>query len=332
MQSNPAAPTVLNQLLGISTEDAKSWKRNRPVLSRDRSEEWTRLFSLGAAQELIDSGALSHAHFEFVRGGRLAPGLSRTHLQGAVARRALRLGCTVLLLDLEPVWPGVRDLAVRLSSELEEEVQVNAYLTPRQQAGLPRHADDHDVIVVQLHGRKHWRVFDRSGEPVVETALGPRDVLYVPRGWEHEVRADTFSLHLTIGLLGLSARERLLELAEHPALDEVVSAARAIKLAGSQTCAPPSLDLGAPPADPPALNATLVRTAPLFTAALERDGRAALVFGGRRVDGPMSLRDAFRFIADNAAFRLSDLPGAIADTVRRDLAKRLIAEGLLVAD
>jgi len=110
-----------------------------------------------------------------------------------------------------------------------------------------------------------------------------------------------------------------------------VSAARAIKLAGSQTCAPPALDLGAPPADPPALDATLTRTAPLFAAALERDERAALVFGGRRVDGPIALRDTFRFIADNAAFRVSDLPGAIGDTVRRELVERLVAEGLLVA-
>lgn len=358
MQPNHAAPAVVNQLLGISTEDLKSRQRDRPLLSRAGSDEWTRVFSLEAAQQLIDSGALSRAHFDFVREGRLAPGLSRTHLQGAVARRALSQECTVLLLDLEPVWPGVRDLAVRLSSELEEEVQVNAYLTPRDQAGLRRHADGHDVIVVQLQGRKHWQVFDGSDETVVETTLDPGDVLYVPRGCEHEVRADTFSLHLTIGLLGPSwvellssalvslgvaipafngpvtpdgSRERLLELARHPALDEVVSAARAIKLAGSQTCVPPALDLEAPPSDPPALDATLVRTAPLFAAALERDERAALVFGGRRVDGPISLRDTFRFIADNAAFRVSDLPDAISDTVRRKLAERLVAEGLLVA-
>jgi len=49
------------------------------------------------------------------------------------------------------------------------------------------------------------------------------------------------------------------------------------------------------------------------------------------VDGPIALRDTFRFIADNAAFRVSDLPGAIGDTVRRELAERLVAEGLLVA-
>ena len=337
VQSNPATPTVVNQLLGISTEDLKSRGRGRPLLSRAGSEEWTRVFSLEAAQQLIDSGTLSRAHFDFVREGRLAQGLSRTHLQGAVARRALSQGCTVLLLDLEPVWPGVRDLAVRLSSELEEEVQVNAYLTPGDQVGLPRHADDHDVIVVQLHGRKHWQVFDGSDEPVVDTTLDPGDGLFVPRGWEHEVQADTFSLHLTVGLLGSSwvdllGSDRLRALAHHPALDEVVSAARAIKLAGSQTCAPPALDLGAPPADPPALGATLVRTAPLFAAAIERDQRAALVFGGRRVDGPISLRDTFRFIADNAAFRVSDLPDAISDTIRRDLTERLVAEGLLVAD
>ena len=98
-----------------------------------------------------------------------------------------------------------------------------------------------------------------------------------------------------------------------------MAAARATRLARSQTAAPPDHDLGAVlPA--PALDADLVRTAPLFAAALEREDRASLVFGGRRVDGPVALRDAFRHVADHAAFRVSELPGAIADSVRRQLA------------
>jgi hypothetical protein len=321
LQSDPQA-----RVLGRSTEDLKSRARQRPQLSRGGAGRWAEVFSLEAAQQLIDSGTLSSAHFDFVREGDLVQGLSRTRLEGAVARRALRKRCTVLLRNLERVWPGTRDLAVGLSSELEEEVQVNAYLTPGDEVGLPRHADHHDVIVLQLHGSKQWQVLDGAGESVVEVSLVPGDLLYVPRGWPHEVRADSLSLHLTIGLLG-PGREEL----HHPALDDVARAVHATRLARSQTCAPPAVDLGAPSPAPPALDTMLVRTAPLFAAALERDGRTALVFGGRRVDGPISLRDAFRFIADHPSFRPSELPGPIDEGARRELVECLVAEGLLAA-
>ena len=345
---------IVAELLGISTAELAARSGQGPLLVHGDAERWSHVFGLAAAQRLIDSGTLTHPHYELVRAGELAR--PPTHLQGAVARRALRQGRTVLVRAVDRVWPGVRDLAVRLSSQLEEEVNVNAYLTPGEEVAVPRHADPHDVIVLQLHGHKRWRVFDRSGSSVVEAVLGPGDVLFVPRGWEHEPRAETLSLHLTVALVGPTwaelvrgalsalgggspafdgpartggARDLVDALAQHPELEAVVAAARATRLARSQTCAPPDQDLGAVAVPAPALGAAVARTAPLFAAALERQDRAALVFGGRRVDGPLALRDAFRFVADHAAFRVSELPGVITDTMRRRVAAHLVAEGLV---
>ena len=59
---------------------------------------------------------------------------------------------------------------------LFDPVQINAYLTPPGAAALARHADAHDVIVVQLLGTKHWRIADES----IELAGG--DVVYIPEG------------------------------------------------------------------------------------------------------------------------------------------------------
>ncbi|VEU39405.1 unnamed protein product [Pseudo-nitzschia multistriata] len=107
----------------------------------------------------------------------------------------------------------------------------NAYLTPPKSQTVPPHADDRDVLVFQLVGRKRWRVYQqipihypftheqvgKSGIAVPESvlkgplafddSLQPGDVLYIPRGMVHEAKTDTgnddvpeLSFHITVAL------------------------------------------------------------------------------------------------------------------------------------
>src|SRR5262245_8273502 len=80
------------------------------------------------------------------------------------------------------------------------------------------HEDGDDNIVLQIAGRKHWKLFGVSdtyplrkpithgakqppATPVWEKTLEAGDVLYFPRGWWHEVHpVKEPSLHLTIGV------------------------------------------------------------------------------------------------------------------------------------
>jgi hypothetical protein len=97
-------------------------------------------------------------------------------------------------------------------------VQANAYLTPATARGFAVHHDTHDVFVLQVAGRKQWRVYEPvlelplkqqrwspllgdPGAPVDEFTLEAGDTLYLPHGWPHEATTDhEESLHLTIGL------------------------------------------------------------------------------------------------------------------------------------
>jgi len=118
--------------------------------------------------------------------------------------------------------------------------------TPRGSRGFDVHFDTHDVFVLQLEGRKQWRLFEstvplaayfqeyRMNGPAPQGlreafVLGPGDFLYMPRGLVHEARAvdDGPSLHISISLAvhtGCDLLEQMLEEARQctPALDREI--------------------------------------------------------------------------------------------------------------
>lgn len=129
-------------------------------------------------------------------------------------------GFTVNVNDLEERHAPVRALARSLSTTFGCMVKVNVYMTPAGAAAFPLHLDTHDVLVLQLEGTKAWRVHaptfalptkmqrpkteiprDTVGPPIEDVVLEAGDVLYVPRGFGHEVCTQSqSSLHLTIGI------------------------------------------------------------------------------------------------------------------------------------
>jgi bifunctional lysine-specific demethylase and histidyl-hydroxylase NO66 len=148
----------------------------------------------------------------------------------------LRMGGTVVVRSVDEMTPGLFHLCGGLENELIQPVFANVYLTPPQTHGFTAHYDPHDVFILQISGRKHWRVFDPVphafgasaivdidpvAHPVVETVLTPGDVLYIPRGWVHIAdTADDVSLHVTVSIRLASARDLLMHALNDPAVGE----------------------------------------------------------------------------------------------------------------
>jgi hypothetical protein len=130
-------------------------------------------------------------------------------------------GATLRLRRVDQLHRKVRELAAGLERELRDPVHVNAYVNcgPAERSAV--HHDDHDVLVLQVDGAKHWRIYgpaspqplpddgdrapllrpDPAAEPAAELRLEAGDVLYVPRGVWHSAEAvDGPSLHLTVGM------------------------------------------------------------------------------------------------------------------------------------
>ena len=93
-----------------------------------------------------------------------------------------------------------------LSYQCECSVLKISYLTPAGTQGFAPHYDDIEAFVLQLEGKKRWRVYkprskeetlprfssenfneSEIGEPIIDVILETGDLLYFPRGYIHQV-------------------------------------------------------------------------------------------------------------------------------------------------
>jgi len=142
-------------------------------------------------------------------------------------------GCSVVLNHCDELCPNTAELCEDLQLSFPF-AYANGYLTPPCSQAVPAHADDRDVFVIQVYGRKAWNVYEEvpiqypytheqvgkndftvppsvlDGPRSIETTLYPGDVLYIPRGHVHEACTYTNtqdhttkeepSFHITIAL------------------------------------------------------------------------------------------------------------------------------------
>ncbi|XP_063774101.1 ribosomal oxygenase 1 isoform X2 [Pseudophryne corroboree] len=128
-------------------------------------------------------------------------------------------GCSLRLLNPQAFSVTVWNVLCILQELFGSMVGANMYLTPPGTQGFAPHYDDIEAFVIQLEGKKHWRVYnprDKSeilpqfssanftdhniGEPILETVLEAGDLLYFPRGFIHQgdCLPDVHSLHITV--------------------------------------------------------------------------------------------------------------------------------------
>jgi hypothetical protein len=139
-----------------------------------------------------------------------------TRLRPTELIRHLQEGATLILDAVDEIHEPITDLAQNLERVLCARIQVNLYAGWHTSPGFDVHWDGHDVFILQVTGRKHWKIYpvtreyplsdDPKGEappqnPLWEGMLQDGDLLYIPRGWWHvAIPVDEPTLHLTVGL------------------------------------------------------------------------------------------------------------------------------------
>jgi ribosomal protein L16 Arg81 hydroxylase len=133
-------------------------------------------------------------------------------------------GGPLIVGSINKINPAVGALARTMARGLSSFVGVNAYISPPRKDALDLHYDDHDVIVLQLHGEKSWTLGSRVTRGVASSRffqvdkdalranavendrfrtldVSAGDLLYLPRGLFHRATASRgVSIHLSFGI------------------------------------------------------------------------------------------------------------------------------------
>lgn len=128
----------------------------------------------------------------------------------------LNSGATLVLDAVDELFESLRALAEALELFFHERIQINAYASWKTSRGFDLHWDDHDVFILQVTGRKHWKIhgmtlaYPLAGDPkepkpteppLWDHILETGDLLYIPRGfWHVAYPLNEPTLHLTVGV------------------------------------------------------------------------------------------------------------------------------------
>jgi ribosomal protein L16 Arg81 hydroxylase len=207
------------------------WRR-RPAVFRPPHPPAAPM-TLADVDAALDSGLLRTPYVELAKAGTTVPEAAYTtsrtvggdpvHGLADPAALLARLdhGATLVLRNTEHWHRPTRALTERLQAELGRRVEAFYFVTPPGGQGLDVHRDDADVLLLQVAGRKRWRVHggppDSSWAPgevaepgpvLLEETLGEGEVLYLPRGFAHAAVGDQgLSAHLSLTVREVGSRE-----------------------------------------------------------------------------------------------------------------------------
>ncbi len=199
--------------------EASFLRKERLVIKTRHPARATRLLPRWTLDRLITSKFLPKARLQAMREGEVVA----SHLYRAEDGRPkagaiealIAEGVSFVVNGIDDDVPAIARLCDSLERRLGHTVWVNAYVTHGPGGALAPHYDDHDVIVLQIHGTKRWF---GHGSPVplpVESSpdgvdfgpakwdelIEPGDVLYLPRGEVHHTSVEgTHAIHLTFGV------------------------------------------------------------------------------------------------------------------------------------
>ena len=210
--------------LGAGTFLRDHWLRTF-VHIPGKAGRFTRLLTWSDLNAILEQHRLTPPRLKLFRDGQaidpaqyLTPamfGVPRLDAGGLAISMAQ--GASLILDDVQELAPRVRDLMHSFQDVLHTDAFANLYAGWHTQKAFHVHWDAQEAMVLQLVGRKRWKVYSPTrlhplkndiepppqpgGAPAWEGVLTDGDALYIPRGWWHEAfPLDEPSLHLTVSL------------------------------------------------------------------------------------------------------------------------------------
>lgn len=211
------------------------WEKKHLLIKRKTSNYMNGLFS---TQDFDD--IMRHQYVEFTKNldvTSYSDGERQTHNPAGRAYPPVvwdyfSNGCSLRMLNPQTFHYPVWQVLAAMQDYMGSFCGANIYLTPAETQGFAPHWDDIEAFIIQLEGKKRWRVYkprnksemlprfsstnlsqNEIGTPILDVILEKGDLLYFPRGYIHQAEAvvDTHSLHITISSYQKNAWVDLLE-------------------------------------------------------------------------------------------------------------------------
>lgn len=197
------------------------FERNRLLVRRNDAGYFQGVVDISHIDELVTAVRIPPSNFNLALDEEPLPldayCVGSTYVDKAKVLALHQEGATIILRAVEQWSPALNRLRIMAEQFFKCECQINVYLTPPRNKSTPPHWDTHDLIVMQIAGSKRWRLFEGErtlplsderfeiGKEVVsaeyeELVLDAGDTLYLPRGVIHEPVAETYSVHVSIGV------------------------------------------------------------------------------------------------------------------------------------
>jgi len=216
------------------------WEQKPLFIERGDKDYYQSLISLEDVDTLLDLARPNGSSLRVVKNQEALPANKYENQDGSLNLNQIYVayadGYTIVVNEVERFWKPIREFCQNLQLFFNCKVVANMYLTPKGQKALLPHYDTHDVYAIQIHGKKHWKLYDpeyatpilNSFQPIFQreqlkncqdVEVNAGDVLYVPRGVPHEaISMDESSLHLTIGVYPVQWMDLLSKAIYHAAL------------------------------------------------------------------------------------------------------------------
>ncbi len=201
---------------------SKYWER-KPLLIRRRAKAYyDPLLSARDVDRIVTS--INHKPLSIAKDGAIIPPLF--HSNGENKEKVMEFyndGGTIILDKVESSSPELLELCneMRHFFNVSNKVFCNVYITPPGKQAFDLHSDDQDVFIIQVEGKKNWKVyqpefelpineeqtrvpedFESRHKPLLDITLRKGDFLYVPKGFPHKVTTtDQHSIHITLTVI-----------------------------------------------------------------------------------------------------------------------------------
>lgn len=227
----------------LKTFFSEYWERKPLLVHRDDPKYFGDLLSLPALDRVLTTQTLTRDSAFIANAAKQVAPEDFTFPDGVIDTARLYQqfadGGTIVFNQLQSYVPGLMALCRSLERDLSTRFQTNIYMTPKAAQGFPTHYDSHDVFICQVHGVKHWLLYNTpielpfrgqpfrrdetpKGEVTAEFDMHPGDMLYLPRGTMHDAQTrEGETLHITLGALQTTWTELLLEAVAKLAVSDV---------------------------------------------------------------------------------------------------------------